>query len=175
MKFLSLIPISIFILFLPHESNARHWFDYSDCGFICMSNNQPCLIRYSSTGFITECMLDGKCTQSANDHAVCLRENLPPMGGRNIWIPFIKQHPDEPIICSQKVSPIFLIVSFALNIILSVASVIISILCYKNRQRFIRFHRGPTPPESPTLPDSPVFEPQAGAQDITEAFAPLII
>ena len=175
MNFPWFLKLAFLSFLLLNETEARYWFDYSDCGVICMASDQPCLIRLLLNGFETECMLDGRCMRSAGDHAVCLRKNLPPIGGDHIWTLFKEAHPDTPIMCPQTIKPIILIVSFIFNFVLSVISTVVSVLCYKNRQRYTRFQQGPIHPQSPYSPTTTRTETdQAAANEPSEADAPLI-
>ena len=107
-----------------------NYFRFDDCGGDCISLNVSCTIQRSSSGFVSEChKLSSSCAQIATELIVCLRPNLPPLGGEQIWIAFRdKRYPNKPdIVVDNYVLHYVLVAAGALVALVAFLSV--TVLC----------------------------------------------
>ena len=73
--------------------NPPNYFRFDDCSSDCISLNISCTIQRSPNKFVSEChTLSSACVEFADKQTACLRPNLPPLGGEEIWLAFRDQH-----------------------------------------------------------------------------------
>ena len=75
------------------------YFSYDDCNPSCIATNVSCLIDKVGDTFPSWCVVSQlSCTTQSSSRQVCLRPELPPLGGEAIWQEFKnKYHPPEII------------------------------------------------------------------------------
>ena len=81
------------------ESARPNYFRFDDCADGCKTLNISCTIERSSINdFQSFCHSDPSvCADEATALVVCLRPNLPPIGGETVWLEFRdKRYPNLP-------------------------------------------------------------------------------
>lgn len=75
-----------------------NYFRFEDCGSDCISLNISCTIQRSIKAFASEChVLSSACSEISSETIACLRPNLPPLGGEEIWLAFRdEKYPNRP-------------------------------------------------------------------------------
>ena len=76
-------------------AGALGYFDYSDCEIECRSSNESCTISMiNSENFPCDCIkYDASCLNLATRKTVCIRKDLPAVGGEDIWDAYNKYNP----------------------------------------------------------------------------------
>ena len=79
-------------------TNSQNYFTYEDCDRSCRALNISCLISKESDGFLNRCTKSmDACGMQANSDTVCMRPNLPPVGGEIEWPEYKRlYHPYKP-------------------------------------------------------------------------------
>ena len=136
-----------------------NYFDYSsDCERDCIKQNISCLIQKEKDHYPSWCQASPMtCCSEASSGVVCLRPNLPAIGGESIWLSFRdKFHPSEP-----RDMPYRRYLHYALAgagaliaIIVFLASALICMLYEKREPQYEQFANPSPNPEvdSPYLP-----------------------
>lgn len=93
---MSILNLTILVVSLfPVE--PRHlipnYFSYYDCQEACIIQNNSCLISFLENAFVRPCSGSfSNCESEYSPDMVCLRPNLPALGGENIWPLFRSQY-----------------------------------------------------------------------------------
>lgn len=86
------------MLCLASPINSQNYFTYDDCSTECITKHISCIITtQNKTDFLRRCTPSAEaCNEEAGPDSVCLRPDLPPIGGEHIWMRFKqKYHPSN--------------------------------------------------------------------------------
>lgn len=133
-----------------------NYFRFDDCSKTCVSLNVSCTIQESSDDFVSECYkLSSSCAQIASNTIVCLRPNLPPLGGEQIWLAFRdKCYPNKPdIVVDNYVLHCVLVAAGALVALAVFLSVTVLYMMSTASQGYTRYaNPSPTQVDGPYMP-----------------------
>ena len=84
----------VWLSVLLHPIISENYFTYNDCKYECIETNTSCTITEVIHDFINICVNSAQyCEQTASSTRVCLRPNLPPIGGEDIWVHYKERYP----------------------------------------------------------------------------------
>lgn len=140
---------------------AQNYFNYdTDCDLPCRSLNYSCVIIREKEDYIKRCTKSAEaCTRQATPDSVCLRPNLPAVGGEREWASYkAKFHPNIPKVIND---------SWLLHVVLVAAGLLtgafvitgITALCmFFTRPKHYRAFANPSPAHEIDPPYMPTTE-----------------